>query len=117
MLSENFSRAEFVCNCGNCDYDTVDAELVDVLQALRCEFSAPITITSGNRCSTYNVSVGGSRGSYHVRGRAADIQIKGVEPVIVQQHLKKTYPDQYGIGSYPLFTHIDTRTKKARWNG
>ncbi len=116
-LSKNFSREEFKCRCGNCDYDTVDAELVIVLQQLRDHFLSPITITSGNRCPTYNSGVGGSKGSYHIRGRAADIQIKDVSPLIVQSYLKEAYPNKFGIGSYALFTHIDTRTKAGRWNG
>ena len=78
MLSRNFTRAEFKCKCGSCDYDTVDAELIRALQSLRDYVGAPITITSGNRYPEYNLSVGGSYGS---------------------------------------FTHIDTRTKEARWNG
>ena len=114
-LSNNFSRKEFKCNCGECDYDTVDAELVAVLQELREAYQAPITITSGNRCPTYNRKVGGSDKSYHIRGRAADIVVSGISPDEVSQYLNWKYPDQYGLGSYDDFTHIDTRTKKARW--
>lgn len=116
-LSKNFSRAEFKCHCGKCDYDTVDAELVSVLQSLREYFKSPIKITSGNRCPEHNASIGGSKNSYHIRGRAADIRIEGVEPVIVQDYLKSVYSGKYGIGSYAIFTHIDTRTKKGRWDG
>lgn len=114
-LSENFYRREFKCNCGKCDYDTVDAELVEVLQMLRDKFRAPIKITSGNRCPAYNKSIGSKDTSYHVRGRAADIQVSGVTPSEVQKHLKLMYMDMYGIGSYETFTHIDTRTKAGRW--
>ena len=117
MLSANFSRAEFKCNCGSCDYDTVDAELVTVLQSLRGYFGKPVTITSGNRCVDYNDAIGGAVNSYHVRGRAADIQVKDVKPETVQGYLKVKYQTKYGIGSYEKFTHIDTRTEKGRWNG
>jgi uncharacterized protein YcbK (DUF882 family) len=116
-LSTNFSRVEFKCKCGKCDYDTVDAELVTVLQSLRDHFACSIEVTSGNRCVDHNANVGGSRKSYHVRGRAADIQVKGVSPFIIQRYLKEKYPNKFGIGSYTLFTHIDTRTKMGRWNG
>ena len=116
-LSKNFTRAEFKCNCGKCDYDTVDVELVSVLQSLREHFKSPIKITSGNRCPEHNANIGGSKNSYHIRGRAADIQIDGVSPVIVQDYLKAVYSGKFGIGSYALFTHIDTRTKKGRWDG
>jgi uncharacterized protein YcbK (DUF882 family) len=116
-LSKNFTRAEFKCQCGNCDYDTVDTELITVLQSLREYFSAPVKITSGNRCPEHNAKIGGAKSSYHIRGRAADIQVEGVSPVIVQDYLKASYPSKFGIGSYSLFTHIDTRTKAGRWDG
>jgi uncharacterized protein YcbK (DUF882 family) len=117
MLSNNFSRAEFKCRCGKCDYDTVDAELIEVLQSLRDYMGLSIVITSGNRCPEHNENIGGSKSSYHIRGRAADIQIKGVSPSVVQGYLKTAYPDKFGIGCYSSFTHIDTRTNKGRWNG
>ena len=40
-LSENFSRHEFACKCG-CGNDTVDAELIRVLQSVRARFGKPI---------------------------------------------------------------------------
>lgn len=116
-LSANFTRDEFKCNCGNCDYDNVDVELINVLQHLRDHFGKPIVITSGNRCPEYNKQVGGAKGSYHVRGRAADIQIKDILPLEVQTYLLEKFHSKYGIGCYSTFTHIDTRTGKGRWNG
>lgn len=116
-LSSNFVRAEFKCQCNKCDYDTVDTELITVLQSLRDHFASPVKITSGNRCTDHNESVGGSKGSYHIRGRAADIQVKGVAPVIIQDYLESKYSGKFGIGRYALFTHIDTRTRAGRWNG
>tara|TARA_R110000822_G_C15323845_1_gene493965 strand:+ start:1852 stop:2208 length:357 start_codon:yes stop_codon:yes gene_type:complete len=116
-ISKNFRRSEFKCRCGHCDFDTVDTELVVVLQVLRDQFKSPVKITSGNRCPEYNNLVGGSRNSQHIKGRAADIQVKDVSPVIVQDYLKKAYSGRFGIGSYALFTHIDTRTTTGRWDG
>ncbi len=117
QLSRSFTRGEFKCQCGKCDYDTVDAELVMVLQGVRDHFGASVFVTSGNRCVEHNRNIGGSSNSYHVRGRAADIQVRGYSPAIVQNYLLDTYPDKYGIGKYDNFTHIDTRTVKGRWNG
>ena len=114
-LSKNLNRSEFKCNCGMCDYDTVDHELVGVIQDVREHFNESVTITSGNRCAEYNQRIGGAKKSYHPRGRAADIKVKSVKPSAVQQYLLDKYPDQYGIGRYNSFTHIDTRTTKARW--
>lgn len=114
-LSNNFSRSEFKCKCGKCDYDTVDAELVTILQEAREYFNTPITITSANRCPTYNRKVGGASKSQHVKGRAADITVAGYTPQEVQDYFKDRYSDKYGIGCYEDFTHFDSRTGKARW--
>lgn len=120
-LSNNFSRKEFKCKCGQCDYDTVDSKLVEVLQDVREKYAASVTITSGNRCPEYNKEVGGkpktdvSMGSQHMYGRAADIVVKGIAPYEIAQYLNWKYPEDFGIGDYSTFTHIDTRGSKARW--
>ncbi|HDX6471612.1 TPA: DUF882 domain-containing protein, partial [Escherichia coli] len=98
MLSKHFSRKEFKCKCGKCDYDTIDAELLVILEDVREHFGKPVIINSGNRCPTHNKNVGGAANSYHVRGRAADIVIKGVSPDIVHAYLDGKYPTQYGLG-------------------
>lgn len=112
MISKNFSREEFTCKCG-CGYDTVDVELVKVLQEIRDELG-PVKITSACRCKYHNAAVGGRPSSQHLLGRAADIQMK-VSPAKVRAWLEEHYPDSLGIGAYNTFTHIDTRKGKARW--
>jgi len=115
-LSEHFDRKEFRCKCG-CGQDTVDAELIRVLEDLRrCLMDRPITINSGCRCKVYNALVGGSPKSQHLLGKAADIQVKGIDPSVVADCLEDKYPDRYGIGRYISFTHIDVRGGgPARW--
>ena len=117
-LSTHFSRAEFRCRCGRCGHDTVDAELLTVLEAVREHFGAKVRITSACRCADHNARVGGSPRSQHVRGRAADIQVEGVAPAEVYAYLVHTWPDRYGFGQYQRsgFVHVDTRTSPARWS-
>jgi len=115
--SKYFSRSEFTCKCG-CGFDTVDAELLAILDVVREHFATPVYITSGCRCLNYNLKVRGSQDSQHIKGRAADIYIKTVSPEIIQSFLEGRYPDRFGIGRYKTFTHIDTRTgPPARWRG
>ncbi|SDK68181.1 D-Ala-D-Ala carboxypeptidase family metallohydrolase [Billgrantia gudaonensis] len=115
MNSPFFQRAEFACSCG-CGFDTVDAETLAVLERVRRHFDAPVIVTSGCRCPAYNAQIGGAEHSQHTLGRAADIQVRGVEPAAVQAFLHASYPDAYGIGRYATFTHLDTRTHgPARW--
>lgn len=117
-LSANFSRHEFKCKCGNCSCDTVDAELLRVLEQTRLDLGAAITVNSGNRCINHNRRVGGATESQHVRGRASDITTSVASPSEVANYLEKKYPGKYGIGRYKNFTHIDTRSgPAARWRG
>lgn len=113
-ISEHFTRSEFKCPC--CDFDTVDVELIKLLEDLRDCYNRPILISSGSRCPTHNARVGGSKRSQHKYGKAADIVVVGVHENEVADYLEKLYPAKYGIGHYPGRTHIDVRTKKARWD-
>ena len=74
-----------------------------------------MTVTSACRCKSHNRVVGGSVGSQHLRGRAADIVVKNVAPEIVAELAKQMQVG--GVGEYDSFTHIDTRHGQSRWNG
>ena len=113
-ISTHFNRSEFACKCG-CGLDTVDTELVDVLEDIRRQFGASITINSGNRCEVYNRFIGGALKSQHPLSRAADIVVDGVDPKDVQDYIDEAWPDSLGMGRYNTFTHIDSRSTKARW--
>jgi len=119
-FSKHFSRNEFLCN-GNrkgicaCGFDTVDAELIIVLDDLREHFGLPVHVFSGCRCPKYNKHVGGARRSQHKLGKASDVRIYGVSPRRVYDYLDKKYNDRYGLGLYKGFTHVDVRSHKARW--
>lgn len=113
-LTDNFDRTEFECNCG-CGQDTIDFELIKVLEKVREEFG-PVYINSGNRCEEYNKQVGGSKRSQHLCGRAADIVVKSISPKKIADFVEELLPDHGGVGRYETFTHIDTRSSKARWD-
>lgn len=130
-LSQRLSRYEFACQCG-CGFDTVDAELVQVLEDCADFFQrdlagvdrVKIIITSGARCSIHNEMIGGSPKSQHVAGRAADFTLTAVyhdgeariNDDIIADYLELQHPNQYGIGRYQGRTHLDTRTGLARWD-
>ena len=115
-LSANFKVKEFACTDGS-DPIFVDSDLVNVLQKIRTHFGKSITITSAYRTPSKNKAVGGQVYSQHLYGRAADIKVKGVSPKTVAAYAEKLLPKKGGIGIYSTFTHIDTRTTRARWNG
>ena len=110
---KHFWREELACNC-MCGQDTIDYELADLLDSIREYFGVPVTVTSGNRCPSYNAEIGGGLHSQHLLGKAADIKVKGVKPQDVAD-FAETLLDEGGIGRYNSFTHVDVRNRKARW--
>ena len=115
-ISRYFSRKEFACHCG-CGYDTVDAELLTVLEDIREVFGLPVRILSGARCNTHNATIDHSSiSSRHLVAKAADITVKSISHKSVQSYLLDKYPGKYGIGCYGTFTQIDVRTIPGRWS-
>lgn len=120
-LSENFIASEFLCNgSGCCSSGKIDDQLVEILQKIRDHFNKPVYINSGYRCPTWNKKVGGSSGSYHTYGQAADIRVDGVKPAEVAKYAESI--GVLGIGLYETdtdgyFVHVDTRTRKSFWYG
>ena len=116
-VSEHFREVEFACNhCGKLHPDGVPQELVDVLERIRLRYGKPVVINSGYRCLTHNAAVGGATNSEHMKGRAADFWMNGVDPAQVYADLDNEWPNG-GLGKYNSFTHIDVRGYKARWQG
>jgi len=115
-LSENFSRAEFRCKCGQCDQVGPAPDLIIALQEMRDHFGQPVTIHSGHRCKAYNRRIGGATFSRHIKGDAADFTVSGVSNNDVQDYLLGKYRGRYGIGRYNTFTHLDVRPYQARWD-
>jgi len=113
-LNQHFARAEFECHCG-CGFNVVDAELLQVLTALRARFGA-VTINSGARCATHNKNEGGGKNSQHLLGQAADVVVQDTSSNLVAHWFENQYPDKYGIGRYIGRTHIDVRANPARWD-
>lgn len=116
QISPHFHRHEFACHCG-CGFDTVDTHTLEILEAVRSHFNVPVRVTSGCRCPAYNHQVGGAERSQHRLGRAADIQVQGVDPGLVFDWVAERFPAA-SLGRYASFTHIDTRSDgPARWEG
>ncbi len=110
-LSKHFDSEEFACRDG-CGRDDITPELIHVLERVRNHFDKTVQVTSGVRCLEHNRRQGSKDTSQHVKGLAADIVVKGVDPKQVADFLKE-HPG--GLGRYTTFTHIDMRNRKARW--
>lgn len=99
--STHFKRAEFACECGGryCNGypgGTTSAKLLSILEAIRSYYGRPITITSGQRCATFNRQVGGISNSAHRFGRAADIYIPGVTNTVAGRNAVVNLAYRYG---------------------
>lgn len=107
QISKNFKVKEFRCKDGS-DKILIDTDFVmNKLQKIRDHFSAPITINSAYRTELYNKKVGGAKSSYHMKGQAFDIVVKGhttLELARFAQSIGVT-----GIIQYNTFVHIDSR--------
>ena len=122
MFNHGIERWMFACKCG-CGFDTVDAELLEVVEDLESWFGVKATINSGCRCRQHNETIKEGLASYipwssnsqHLYGKAVDIKLDGISPKIVYEYLDKKHINVYGLGKYRTFTHLDVRKLKARW--
>ena len=121
-VSEHFSVYEFACS-DKSDTVLIDSQLVEVLEQVRQHFGQAVIINSAYRTSSYNISIGGSPKSQHCLGTAADICIKGIDPVRIALYVASLpyYQNHGGIGYYNRasvtagFVHVDVRTNVSRW--
>ena len=113
-LTKNFKVKEFICKDGS-DKIIIDLHIVEKLQFIRDYINKPIKIISGYRSEKYNQQVGGAKDSYHVKGRAVDIQVDGFD--IYKLAIIAGMTGFSGIGLYKKqnFIHLDNREKLLMW--
>lgn len=114
-VSKNFNRNEFQCSCG-CEFDAVDIGLIKWLEKIREQFNSPVIIHSACRCIIRNRQIGSKDTSQHVKAKAVDFEVKGVEHQKVYDYINKMIKDTGGLGIYDWGVHIDNRKSKARWD-
>ena len=122
-MTKNFSIGEFNCKCG-CKMPSEVlvniTKLANQLQFVRDNLARPITINSAYRCKTHNKSIGGSVSSQHILGKAVDIVVSGLDPILdtydyLDDLMRTGEILQGGLGMYKTFTHYDIRKTLARW--
>ena len=117
QVSKNFKVKEFRCKDGS-DTILIDVDFVnDKLQKIRDHFKVPVIINSAYRTESYNKKVGGVSKSYHMKGQAFDIVVKGISTKDVASYAETLLNNTGGIGVYSNFIHIDSRKEKSRWKG
>lgn len=110
QISKNFKVKEFRCKDGS-DKILIDTDfVVNKLQKIRDHFTVPVTINSAYRTESYNQKVGGAKSSYHMKGQAFDIVVKGKTPLDVARFAQSI--GIIGIIQYNTFVHLDSRETK-----
>ena len=90
--------------------------LKTVLETLTNAVGYTLDITSAYRSPDYNASVGGSKKSMHMQGKAVDVIMTGKSDSERQQFIQAAIDAGIkGVGVYNTFTHIDIRDNKAAW--
>lgn len=140
QLTPHFNSSEFRCKPDNKhdakhDYK-IDSELVNGLEALFTKIPelfgikvSKICLTSGYRCRTHDVAVGGSGSGPHVDGYAADFIVYDEKGAPVSSKMVCCAAQEIGfrgianITSAYIYTHCDTKDRKNasgqsyRWYG
>lgn len=92
--------------------------LVDILSVLQEQwgYTRPLLVGSGYRTLKTNMSLeGAAPASFHLRGWAADISVKGIRPLDLGLSVW-TLSQRFGfmgVGLYPGFVHLDVGPRRA----
>lgn len=111
-VSEHFKAKEFQCQ-DKTDGVLIATELIETLEKIRNHFNAPVIINSGYRTPSWNSKVNGASNSYHCKGMAADIVVKGHSSNEVAKYADSIM-EQGGVIRYTNFTHVDVREERYR---
>ena len=108
-ITANFKVKEFACKDGS-DTIILHEDFVQKLQQIRNHFGRPVNINSAYRTRSHNKKEGGSSNSYHIKGRAFDLSINGVNPNEMAKYAQSIGIN--GIIRYYWGIHVDSRPKK-----
>jgi uncharacterized protein YcbK (DUF882 family) len=121
QLTKNFNLKEFTRNGNELPLELLPnmREVAQNLELLREYLGKPININSGYRNPAYNAKIGGAKNSFHMKGMASDIHVKGLTPLqvhtAIEQLISLGKMKQGGLGLYGTFVHYDIQGVKRRW--
>lgn len=111
-IKPHFKASEFQCK-DKTEELLVSQDLLNILEEIRKHFDTPVIINSGYRTPSWNSKVGGTPNSYHCKGMAADIVVKGKSSKEVAEYANSIM-EKGGIIRYTNFVHVDVREKRYR---
>jgi len=113
-------ESEFYCPCCDLSFKDMDEDFVNDLDRARGYAGVQFRYNSTIRCKEHNDFVGGgSKTSSHLKGLAADIEVRSsYERFRILHGLKKSGFTRFGI--YKNFIHVDgdpDKPKELIWWG
>ena len=90
----------------------INDDALDKLDKFRQWIGVPFSPNSAYRSEEHNKAIGGSKNSYHKKGVAFDIPIKG-SMTRDKIHQCAEIVGFTGIGDYNTFVHIDTGRERS----
>ncbi|MGF1460485.1 MAG: D-Ala-D-Ala carboxypeptidase family metallohydrolase [Leptolyngbyaceae cyanobacterium] len=92
-------------------------DIARVLEDIRRRYGdKPLQINSWYRDPATNAAIGGASQSRHMTGDAVDFVVPGIHPYDVFADLDPWWGNRGGLASSTVFTHIDIRGYRARWD-
>lgn len=123
QLTKNFKKDEFDSKDGaEMPIEVLEniKLLAKYVQLIRNEAGVSLVINSGYRSPQHNAKVGGVKNSYHVQGKASDLNPKGITPKqlydVILKLIKGGVIYNGGVGLYDTFVHYDIGGKGRRWD-
>ena len=123
QLTKNFKKSEFDSKDGaEMPREVLEniKTLSKYVQLIRNEIGVPLVINSGYRSPKHNSKEGGVKNSYHVQGKAADLNPKVITPKqlydVIIKLIKGGVIYNGGVGLYDSFVHYDIGGKDRRWD-
>lgn len=119
-ITEHFDESEFKCKCG-CNGCVISVPHVERLELLRSRLNAKsIVISSGYRCPSHSVRVGGSSNDAHVLGFASDIIAYKQDGTPYSSITVAKEAEKIGFGGIGLIdphaVHVDDRDRNSYAN-
>lgn len=120
---ENYAMHGYSWGCGCGGELVIDPQLETLIDAIRENVGSPINASCAYRCVEHNRRVDGEVNSYHLQGKACDLEVPEGFTVDSFAQLCRNTMNEIGIiggiGRYygGQFVHVDCRGYEARWEG
>jgi len=115
-ISDHFSKKDFECKCGNCNYSIrISLGLIGGLELLRALSQRRVNIQKGFQCSKSAESQGKLRRNFYAMGLAADIVVsdKTLEEVFLLAEKISEFTT-IGLNLDEKCIHVNTRKESVR---